>query len=118
MNAMTLTAASDRHKWRIGLRIAVILALAVLQYGGYMICHVNKAFSGPWFPFRWGPSPEYETWRVLVGFLEFPIVTIAHGVGLSDTIFEGIAIILNSLLWASVIYLGFSRLLAATRRHK
>ena len=115
---MTLATVSDRRRWRIGLRTAVILALAVLHYGGYMICHINKTFSGPWFPFRWGPSSEFETWRVLVGILEFPIVTIAHGIGLGDTVFEGVAIILNSLLWASIIYLGFSRLLAVTRRRK
>ncbi len=95
-------AQPSRHLWR---KLFAVSSLAIVHFVAYFYCHMEAAFSGPWFPFRFNELPEHGIWEAFVGVLQFPLGTIAVGTGLEHSAIFDFAIIFNSLLWAVGIYL-------------
>ena len=92
-------------------KILTIATLALIHFIAYLFCFSREFDTAPLFPFKWHADAGYATWSFLRQALEFPIGTLADSIG-SLPEFLGVPILaINSLLWGTVAYYIFSKLL-------
>lgn len=92
-------------------KFLIIAALAFAHFLAYTFCTIREFDTNAWFPFTWEPSESHATWLFLMKALEFPVATVANSLSAIPHELQLPAMILNSLLWGSVAYYIFSRLL-------
>ena len=96
-------------------KILKIAALALAHFLAYTFCALREFDTNAWFPFTWQPSEGHATWLFLMKALEFPAATVANSLSAIPHELALPVLILNSLLWGSVTYYIFSRLLRRRR---
>jgi hypothetical protein len=87
------------------------MVLAAAHFFAFAVCFTKEAFSGPWFPFRWSPTADHSFWQLAVRILEFPLASPFRLAGMMDSSLYPFVVMLNSLLWALLIYKIGERLL-------
>lgn len=85
--------------------IISIVILAGLYFILYIIVGIVE-FDTSSFLFQ-KPAPSHGFWVAMLSVLEFPLITICRVVEIPENDFYLIVFIMNSFLWAVIVYYGF-----------
>lgn len=111
MYAMSFPVAEARSLKQVVAGAISIMVLASVHFFGFVLCFTRETFSGPWFPFRWSPAADHSLWQAAVRILEFPLASPFRLVGAVESSLYPFVVMLNSFLWALIIYKVGQRLL-------
>ena len=107
---MSIVSISNYEETKASLSPALkrnltIAILAGLHFVLYVIAGVAE-FNTSGFIFR-SPSYFHGLWVAVMAVLEFPLVTICKLAGIPETDLFLVVFIINSFLWAGIIYSAY-----------